>query len=44
LDGQNPEDENFSGMSFMERAILQYLDEKVLGTEVSKRSLSHLNK
>jgi len=37
IDGQNPEDPNFEGMTFMEEAILQYLDEKELGTAIENR-------
>mgnify|MGYP001594935624 CR=1 FL=1 len=38
LDGQNPEAMFFNDMSFFERAILQYLDEKEEGTGIEKRS------
>ena len=38
LDGQNETQPFFNNMSFVERAILQYFDEKEEGTEIEKRS------
>ena len=38
LDGQDPETQYFTGMSFVENAILQYLDEKEEGTGIEKRT------
>ena len=38
LDGQNPNDKNFSDLSFTEQAIINYLDEKEFGTKISQRS------
>lgn len=37
LDGQNPEDKNFGGMTFFEKAICAYLDEWVGGTPIENR-------
>ena len=37
LDGQDPEDKNFNNISFFEESILQYLDEKELGTGINQR-------
>ena len=43
LDGQNETQHLFDNMSFVERAILQYLDEKEEGTEIEKRSNPKIN-
>ena len=37
LDGQNETQPFFDSISFVEKAILQYLDEKEEGTEIEKR-------
>ena len=37
LDGQNPDARDFSAVTFFEQAILQYLDEAKLGTDIEQR-------
>ena len=37
LDGQDPSEPNFESPTFVEKAILQYLDEDYEGTEIEKR-------
>ena len=38
LDGQDPTKSDFESITFFEDAILQYLDEKELGTKIEQRS------
>ena len=38
LDGQSFEDINFDNISYFEKAILQYLNEKELGTSLEQRT------
>lgn len=38
LDGQNPDDKNFEGVTFFEQAIIQYLNEQKNGTSIDLRS------
>ena len=42
LDGQNSNEPFFGDMSFFEKAILQYLDEKEIGTEIQNRKKNKL--
>lgn len=44
LDGQNPNEPHFETMSFVEKAILQYLDELKNGTEIEQRTNKPINK
>ena len=39
LDGQDPEDKNFSGKTFYEESILRYLDETISGTPIEQRTI-----
>ena len=41
LDGQDPEETNFGNMTFFEKSILQYLDEKEEGTGIENRMAGH---
>jgi hypothetical protein len=38
LDGQNPDDRGFGDPTFFETAIMDYLDERELGTPIQQRT------